>query len=93
VEAGVSVYEGQIVGENHRPQDMNVNVCRTKKLTNIRAAGKDDNVILSPPQAVTIEGALEWIEADELLEVTPQSLRLRKRALGAHLRKRPARAS
>jgi GTP-binding protein len=88
VGAGVPVYEGQIVGENVRAQDMNVNVCRAKKLTNIRAAGKDDNVLLTPPQQVTIESALEWIESDELLEVTPQSLRLRKRALPAHLRKR-----
>jgi GTP-binding protein len=93
VEAGVPVYEGQIVGENVRAQDMNVNVCRTKKLTNIRAAGKDDNVMLTPPRAVTIESALEWIESDELLEVTPQSLRLRKRALAGQLRKRPTRAS
>jgi GTP-binding protein len=88
---GGSVYEGQIVGENHRPQDMNVNVCRAKKLTNIRAAGKDDNVLLTPPQGVTIESALEWIESDELLEVTPQSLRLRKRVLPGHLRKRTSR--
>jgi GTP-binding protein len=93
VEAGVPVYEGQIIGENNRVQDMNVNVCRAKKLTNIRAAGKDDNVMLSPPRQVTIEGALEWIESDELLEVTPQSLRLRKRVLPGALRKRPTRAA
>jgi GTP-binding protein len=93
VEAGVPVYEGQIIGENNRVQDMNVNVCRAKKLTNIRAAGKDDNVMLSPPRQVTIEGALEWIESDELLEVTPQSLRLRKRLLAGALRKRPTRAT
>ena len=85
---GVPVYEGQVVGENRRPKDMNVNVCRQKKLTNIRAAGRDEQVILTPPRETTIEGALEWIEGDELLEVTPQSLRLRKRKLGAHLRKR-----
>ena len=85
---GVPVYEGQVVGENRRPKDMNVNVCRQKKLTNIRAAGRDEQVILTPPREMTIEGALEWIEGDELLEVTPQSLRLRKRKLGAHLRKR-----
>ncbi len=86
--AGVEVYEGQIVGENRRSNDMNVNVCRAKKLTNVRAAGKDENTILAPPRLVTIESALEWIEDDELLEVTPRSLRLRKRILPANLRKR-----
>ena len=88
VGAGVPVYEGQVVGENRRTSDLNVNVCRQKKLTNIRAAGKDAQTILTPPQEVTIEGGLEWIEGDELLEVTPRSLRLRKRKLAAHLRKR-----
>jgi GTP-binding protein len=85
---GVPVYEGQVVGENRRDKDMNVNVIRAKKLNNIRAAGKDESVILTPPREVGIEWALEWIEADELLEVTPHSLRLRKRLLGANLRKR-----
>ncbi len=85
---GVEVYEGQVVGENRRSKDMNVNVCRAKKLTNIRAAGKDENPILAPPRLITIESALEWIEDDELLEVTPRSLRLRKRVLPANLRKR-----
>ncbi len=88
VGGGVPVYEGQIVGESRRPGDLNVNVCRAKKLTNIRAAGKDDAVILTPPRLVTIEGALEWIEDDELLEVTPVSLRLRKRVLSGSGRKR-----
>jgi GTP-binding protein len=88
VGAGVSVYEGQIVGENRRPKDMNVNVCRGKKLTNIRAAGKDEAAVLTPPRPITIEGALEWIESDELLEVTPRSLRMRKRVLPGNLRKR-----
>jgi GTP-binding protein len=85
---GVDVYEGMIVGENRRPGDMNVNVVRAKKLTNIRAAGKDENTILSPPRRITIESALEWIADDELLEVTPQSLRLRKRILQHNFRKR-----
>jgi GTP-binding protein len=88
VGAGIPVYEGQIVGENRRPGDLNVNVCRAKKLTNVRAAGKDEATILTPPRAVTIEGALEWIEEDELLEVTPAALRLRKKILPANLRKR-----
>ena len=85
---GVEVYEGQIVGENRRSSDMNVNVCRAKKLTNIRAAGKDENTILAPPRPISIESALGWIEDDELFEVTPRSLRLRKRPLPANLRKR-----
>jgi GTP-binding protein len=82
------VYEGQVVGESRRPGDLNVNVCRAKKLTNIRAAGRDENTLLSPPRDMTIERSLEWIEPDELLEVTPESLRLRKRILPANLRKR-----
>jgi GTP-binding protein len=86
--AGVPVYEGQVVGANRREGDLNVNVCRAKKLTNIRAAGKDDAAILTPPRPVTIEWALGWIADDELLEVTPQSLRLRKKVLAANQRKR-----
>ncbi len=88
VTAGVDVYEGQIVGENRRLVDMNVNVCRAKKLTNIRAAGRDEAAVLTPPRPITIESSLEWIAEDELLEVTPQSLRLRKKILPSNLRKR-----
>jgi GTP-binding protein len=88
VGAGVEVYEGQIVGENRRAGDMNVNVVRAKKLTNIRAAGKDENTVVTTPRRITIESALEWIGEDELLEVTPESLRLRKRVLQGNLRKR-----
>ncbi len=88
VGAGVPVYEGQVVGENRRRGDMNVNVVRAKKLTNIRAAGKDENTVLSTPRVIEIEWALEWMEDDELLEVTPQSLRLRKRILSRSHRKR-----
>ena len=88
VGAGVEVYEGQLVGENRRMGDMNVNVCRGKKLTNIRAAGKDEATALKPARRVTIESALEWIDDSELLEVTPESLRLRKQVLPANLRKR-----
>jgi GTP-binding protein len=86
---GESVYEGQVVGENRRDNDMNVNVTRAKKLTNVRNTGHDDAQVLTPPRRFTIESALEWIEADELLEVTPASLRLRKRILPSNLRKRP----
>jgi len=88
VTSGVPVYEGQIVGENRRETDMNVNITRTKKLTNVRAAGRDEAVVLSPPREVQIEWALEWMADDELLEVTPSNLRLRKRILPANLRKR-----
>ena len=88
VAAGVPVYEGQVVGENRRAGDMNVNVTRSKKLTNIRAAGKDEAAVLSPPREVAIEWGLEWLGEDELLEVTPAYLRLRKRILPANHRKR-----
>jgi GTP-binding protein len=88
VGAGVDVYEGQILGENSRNRDMDVNAVRAKKLTNIRAAGKDENTELSTPREVEIEWALEWLEDDELLEATPRSLRLRKRILPGNLRKR-----
>ncbi|MEE2663200.1 MAG: translational GTPase TypA [Myxococcota bacterium] len=88
VAVGDAVYEGQVVGENRRPGDMNVNVCRAKKHTNVRAAGRDENELVTPPRRLTIESALEWIEEDELLEVTPESLRLRKRLLSRSLRKR-----
>jgi GTP-binding protein len=87
VGAGVPVYEGQVIGENRRENDMNVNAVRAKKLTNIRAAGKDEATILTPAREVAIEWALEWLEDDELLEVTPASLRLRKRILSASFRK------
>ncbi len=78
VAPGVEVYEGMIVGENARDNDMNVNPCREKKLTNIRAAGSDENVILKPPRDMSLETALEYIEEDELVEVTPENIRLRK---------------
>ncbi len=88
VGASSPVYEGQVVGESRRRGDLNVNVVRAKKLTNIRAAGKDDAVVLTPPRRVRIEWALEWMEEDELLEATPRALRLRKRILPRNLRKR-----
>ncbi|MEL6106031.1 MAG: translational GTPase TypA [Planctomycetota bacterium] len=78
VPPGIEVYEGMIVGENARDNDMNVNPCREKKLTNIRAAGSDENVILKPPRDMSLEAALEYIEEDELVEVTPENIRLRK---------------
>ena len=89
VGAGTPVYEGQVVGESRREKDMNVNVTRPKKLTNVRAAGKDEAAVLTPPRLIQIEWSLEWMGDDELLEVTPRNLRLRKRLLPANLRKRP----
>lgn len=82
------VYEGMIVGENARDNDMTVNPCREKKLTNIRAAGSDENVILKPPRQLSLEAALEYIEEDELVEVTPSNIRLRKILLRESERRR-----
>ncbi len=81
IDPGTDVYEGMIIGEHNRENDLDVNVTREKKLTNIRAAGRDENVILSPPRVVSLEGGLEWIDKDELMEVTPGGLRLRKKVL------------
>jgi len=81
VGAGTPVYEGMICGENAHPTDLDVNVCRAKKLTNIRTVNKDENVVLTPPRVMSLEKALEWINEDELVEVTPKSVRLRKRIL------------
>ncbi len=91
VTPGEEVYSGMIVGEHNRPGDLEVNPVRTKKLTNIRAAGRDDNVVLTPPRRVTLEFALTWIEDDELVEVTPRHIRLRKRELDAALRRKALR--
>ncbi|MEZ5500488.1 MAG: translational GTPase TypA [Steroidobacteraceae bacterium] len=85
-----AVYEGMIIGIHSRENDLVVNPVREKKLTNIRAAGKDENILLTPPVPLTLELAVEFIEDDELVEVTPQSIRLRKRQLKAHERKRRA---
>src|SRR5467141_3325684 len=80
---GVPVYEGMICGEHAHPNDLDVNVTRARKLTNIRAAGRDENIILSPPRKMSLEKALEWINEDELVEVTPKNVRLRKKVLPA----------
>jgi GTP-binding protein len=85
---GTPVYEGMIVGENNKDNDLDVNVCREKKMTNIRSAGKDENVKLPPPHVMSLEESLEYIEDDELLEVTPRNLRLRKRHLSQIERKK-----
>jgi GTP-binding protein len=88
---GTRVYRGMIVGEHARGNDLVVNVLKGKKLTNIRAAGKDDNVLLTPPIRMTLEKALAYIADDELVEVTPQSIRLRKRVLDPNERKKEER--
>jgi GTP-binding protein len=93
VTPGDEVYEGMVAGENSRPGDMDVNVTKEKKLTNMRTTASDENVQLEPPRQITLEYALEYIEEDELIEVTPKSIRLRKRALAATDRKRAARAA
>ena len=91
IEPQTRVYEGMIVGQHTRDNDLVVNVIQGKKLTNIRAAGKDENVILTPPMRITLERALSYIEDDELVEVTPKSIRLRKRWLDANERKKRSR--
>lgn len=85
------VYAGQVVGENTRDEDLNVNVCKSKKLTNMRASGSDDKVQLAPPIRFSLEDALEYIKADELVEVTPKSMRMRKIILDETERKRSQR--
>ncbi|MDA3863810.1 MAG: translational GTPase TypA [Deltaproteobacteria bacterium] len=86
VEPGDLVYEGMVVGEHNRFNDLNVNICKEKKLTNIRAAGKDDNVVVTKIKPMTLEKAITFIKYDELVEVTPQSIRLRKTVLSAQKR-------
>jgi GTP-binding protein len=85
---GQDIYEGMIVGENKRDNDLVVNAVREKQLTNVRASGTDENVILTPARVFTLEDAIDYIEDDELVEVTPQSIRLRKRHLKESDRKR-----
>jgi GTP-binding protein len=86
VPPGEEVYEGMIVGENSRDNDLDVNITKEKKLTNMRASTADEGIKLTPPRTMNLEQCLEWIREDELLEVTPKSLRLRKRALGGRRR-------
>jgi len=88
IDAGVKVYQGMIIGVHSRDNDLEVNVLKGKKLTNIRAAGKDEAIKLTPPIKMTLERALSWIQDDELVEVTPKSIRLRKLHLDPHERKR-----
>jgi len=87
------VYAGMIVGENARPGDMDVNVCKEKKLTNMRTTSSDENIKLEPPRELTLELALEFIAEDELIEVVPDAIRLRKRHLDPVMRKKMAKRS
>ena len=93
IEPQVDVYEGMIIGEHTRENDLEVNVIKGKQLTNIRAAGKDEAVKLTPPIRMTLEKAIAYIGDDELVEVTPKSIRLRKKALDPNLRKRMAKSA
>ena len=90
---GAEVYEGQVIGIHSRASDLMVNPTKAKQLTNIRAAGTDENLILTPPVRATLEYALEFIDDDELVEVTPKSVRIRKRFLKEHERKKASRAA
>lgn len=87
------VYEGQVIGIHSRDNDLVVNPLKGKQLTNVRASGTDENLILSPPIRYTLEQALEFIDDDELVEVTPQSIRIRKRHLIEHERKKASRSA
>ena len=86
VGAGQQVYEGMIMGAHNRDNDLNVNTVKGKQLTNVRSAGADEKLTLSPPRPITLESAIEWIDEDELVEITPTSIRLRKRVLPANQR-------
>jgi GTP-binding protein len=89
---GEDVYEGMVVGEHARDNDLDINIIREKKLTNIRAAGRDENIILTPPRRMRLEEAMEWIDMDELIEVTPTAIRIRKRVLKQNMRPRRRKA-
>ncbi|MBM3477689.1 MAG: translational GTPase TypA [Alphaproteobacteria bacterium] len=93
IDAGTRVYAGMIIGEHSRENDLEVNPLRAKQLTNFRASGKDDAVKLTPPRILTLEQAIAYIGDDELVEVTPKSIRLRKRLLDTHERKKASRAA
>jgi GTP-binding protein len=81
IEPGIKIYEGMVVGENSRDNDMRVNLTKTKQLSNMRASGADEAIRLEPPTLLTLEQAIEWITEDEYVEVTPESIRIRKRYL------------
>ena len=86
--AGEKVYSGMVIGENAKTDDIEVNVCKTKHLTNTRSSSADDALRLTPPTVLSLEQAIDFIDTDELLEVTPESLRIRKKILDPKMRKR-----
>jgi GTP-binding protein len=86
IEAGTAVYEGMVIGENAKPKDLDVNVTKEKKQTNIRAAGSDEAIRLIPPRLLSLEQAIEFINDDERVEITPASIRLRKKILAFNQR-------
>ena len=88
VGAGEKTYQGMIIGENAKPDDLDVNPMKAKQLTNVRASGKDEAIRLTPPRRLTLEQAIAYIESDELVEVTPKAIRLRKAILNPTYRKR-----
>ena len=88
IDPGEEIYAGQVVGEHTRASDLAINICKTKKLTNMRASGSDEKVMLPPPVKFSLEEALEYIQEDELVEVTPHYMRLRKIILDENERKR-----
>jgi len=92
IDPGEAVYEGMIIGENSRSDDLDVNPMKGKKLTNVRASGKDEAIRLTPPRKMTLEQAIAWIDDDELVEVTPKAIRVRKRYLDPNERKKHAKA-
>ena len=88
VGSGEKTYQGMIIGENAKPDDLDVNPLKAKQLTNVRASGKDEAVRLTPPRRLTLEQAIAYIDDDELVEVTPKSIRLRKAVLNPTFRKK-----
>ncbi len=93
INPGVDIYEGQLIGIHNRGNDLTVNPLKAKQLTNIRTVIKDDNVLLAAPQIMTLEQSLEFIQDDELVEVTPKSIRIRKLHLKEHERKAAGRVA
>jgi len=91
VSPGDQLYEGMVIGENAKTQDLEVNPLKSKQLTNFRASGKDEGIRLTPPRRMTLEQAIAYIQDDELVEVTPKVIRIRKRHLDPHERKRASR--
>jgi GTP-binding protein len=91
ISPGDQLYEGMVIGENAKPQDLEVNPLKSKQLTNFRASGKDEGIRLTPPRRMTLEQAIAYIQDDELVEVTPKVIRIRKRFLDPHERKRASR--